>query len=62
MNKNESFAQREPLTKKEIFAIIDKQVADKQTNLPMFYRDQVFDIVRAIENAHGIKLNTKDKL
>jgi hypothetical protein len=55
MNNDALLEQRKPLTRKEILAIIDKQVADKKTGLPMFYRDQVFDIARAIEDAHGIK-------
>ena len=47
--------QRNPLTRKEVLAIIDKHPAEKKTGLPMFYRDQVLDIARAIEAAHGIK-------
>ena len=47
--------QRNPLTRKEVLAIIDKHPAEKKTGLPMFYRDQVLGIARAIEAAHGIK-------
>ena len=47
--------QRNPLTRKEVLTIIDKHPAEKKTGLPMFYRDQVLDIARAIEAAHGIK-------
>jgi hypothetical protein len=46
---------RKPLTRKDVLTIIDKQPANKQSGLPMFYRDQVLDICRAIEVAHGIK-------
>ncbi len=37
------------LDRKEMFVIIDQQKADKRTGLPMFWRDQVGDIARAIE-------------
>lgn len=47
--------QHKPLTRKEVLAIIDKHPSEKKTGLPMFYRDQVLDIARAIEAAHGIK-------
>ena len=52
---NKAPPQRNPLTRKEVLAIIDKHPAEKKTGLPMFYRDQVLDIARAIEAAHGIK-------
>ena len=48
--------KRKPLGRKEVLKIIDAQQAHyPDTLLPMFYRDQVSDICRAIEAAHGIK-------
>jgi hypothetical protein len=46
--------QRQPLTRKEVLKIIDSEPANMTTGLPMFYRDQVSIIARAIERAHGI--------
>ena len=46
--------QRQPLTRKDVLAIIDSEPAYMITGLPMFYRDQVAIIVRKVERAHGI--------
>lgn len=37
------------LDRKEMLSIIDQQGAHKATGLPMFYRDQCLDMLRAIE-------------
>ena len=46
--------QRQPLTRKDVLAIIDSEPAYMTTGLPMFYRDQVAIIVRKVERKHGI--------
>ena len=46
--------QRKPLTRKEALAIVDAQEAYRKTGLPMFYRDQAYKMIRAVERAHGI--------
>ena len=46
--------QRQPLTRKDVLAIIDSEPAYMITGLPMFYRDQVAIIVRKVERKHGI--------
>lgn len=38
------------LDRKEMLAIIDHQQACKETGLPMFYRDQCLDMLRATED------------
>ena len=38
------------LVRKEMLAIIDEQQAYKETGLPMFYRDQCLDMLRATEH------------
>ena len=46
--------QRKPLTRKGALAIVDAQEAYRKTGLPMFYRDQAYNMIRAVERAHGI--------
>ena len=46
--------QRQPLTRKDVLAIIDSEPAYMTTGLPMLYRDQVAIIVRKVERKHGI--------
>jgi len=45
---------RKPLTRKEVLGIVDAYEAYKESGLPMFYRDQVYEMIRAAERAHGI--------